>query len=106
MAASPSRTSTSPSPICEEQHAHPRRTGRHRQRRRHALTELINNPEVELTGVWVSSEAKVGKDAAELAGLDTPTSIKAIPAVVAAEPGIRTTLDLPLVNAKGLYAGV
>ena len=32
--------------------------------------------------------------------------VNAIPAVVAAEPGIRTTLDLPLVNAKGLYAGL
>ena len=26
------------------------------------------------------------------------------PAVVAAEPGICTTLDLPLVTGKGLYA--
>lgn len=30
--------------------------------------------------------------------------VNAIPAVVAAEPGIRTTLDLPLVTGKGLYA--
>ncbi|MDT5239479.1 MAG: hypothetical protein QOD97_1677 [Mycobacterium sp.] len=55
----------------------------------HALTELITNPEFELTGVWVSSEAKVGKDAAELAGLDTPTGIKAtndLDAVLATEP--------------------
>ena len=37
---------------------------------RHALTELITNPQFELTGVWVSSEAKAGKDAAELAGLE------------------------------------
>jgi hypothetical protein len=25
--------------------------------------------------------------------------------VIAAEPGIRTTLDLPLVTGRGLYAG-
>ncbi len=30
--------------------------------------------------------------------------VNAIPAVVAAEPGICTTLDLPLVTGKGLYA--
>ena len=29
--------------------------------------------------------------------------INAIEAVVAAEPGIRTTLDLPLLTGKGLY---
>jgi len=30
--------------------------------------------------------------------------VNAIPAVVAAAPGICTTLDLPLVTGKGLYA--
>ena len=34
----------------------------------HALRALITNPEFELTGVWVSSDAKAGKDAAEIAG--------------------------------------
>ena len=43
----------------------------------HALRSLITNPTYELTGVWVSSEAKAGKDAAELVGLDTPTGILA-----------------------------
>ena len=31
--------------------------------------------------------------------------VNAIPAVVAAPPGIRTTLDLPLITGNGLYAG-
>jgi hypothetical protein len=31
--------------------------------------------------------------------------VNAIPAVVDAPPGIRTTLDLPLITGKGLYAG-
>jgi hypothetical protein len=31
--------------------------------------------------------------------------VNAIPAVIAAPPGIRTTLDLPLVTGRGLYAG-
>jgi 2,4-diaminopentanoate dehydrogenase len=30
--------------------------------------------------------------------------VNAIPAVVAAPPGIRTTLDLPLITGRGLYA--
>jgi hypothetical protein len=30
--------------------------------------------------------------------------VNAIPDVVTAAPGIRTTLDMPLVSGKGLYA--
>ena len=30
----------------------------------HSLKALITNPAYELTGVWVSSEAKAGQDAA------------------------------------------
>ena len=55
----------------------------------HALTELITNPQFELTGVWVSSESKAGKDAAELVGLEGSTGITAtndLEAVLAAEP--------------------
>jgi hypothetical protein len=44
---------------------------------RHALTQLITDPRFELTGVFVSSDAKAGKDAAELAGLDDSTGITA-----------------------------
>ncbi|MEZ0054024.1 hypothetical protein ABIA30_005063 [Mycobacterium sp. MAA66] len=44
---------------------------------RHALTQLITNPGYELTGVWVSSPTKAGKDAGELAGLDVSTGITA-----------------------------
>ncbi|HEU4362980.1 MAG TPA: diacylglycerol kinase [Mycobacterium sp.] len=43
----------------------------------HALKSLITNPEFELTGVWVSSNAKAGKDAGQLAGLDVSTGVKA-----------------------------
>ena len=56
---------------------------------RHALTQLITDPRFELTGVWVSSEAKAGKDAAELAGLDQPTGVTAttdLEAILAAKP--------------------
>ena len=43
----------------------------------HALQALITNPDYELTGVWVSSDAKAGKDAGEIAGLDVSTGIAA-----------------------------
>lgn len=55
----------------------------------HALKALITNPDYELTGVWVSSAAKAGKDAGELAGLDVSTGIKAttdLDAVLATGP--------------------
>jgi 2,4-diaminopentanoate dehydrogenase len=55
----------------------------------HALRELIDNPLFELTGVWVSSEAKAGKDAAELIGEKQPTGITAttdLDAVLATQP--------------------
>jgi 4-hydroxy-tetrahydrodipicolinate reductase len=55
----------------------------------HALASLITNPLFELTGVWVSSAAKAGKDAAELAGLDGSTGITAstdLDAVLATGP--------------------
>ena len=54
-----------------------------------ALRGLITNPEFELTGLCVSSEAKVGKDAGALAGLDVATGIAAtddLDAVLATKP--------------------
>jgi hypothetical protein len=54
-----------------------------------ALRQLVNDARFDLTGVWVSSEAKVGKDAGELAGLDVTTGVAAVndlDAIVAAKP--------------------
>ena len=42
-----------------------------------ALRQLVNDARFDLTGVWVSSEVKVGKDAGELAGLDVTTGVAA-----------------------------
>lgn len=42
-----------------------------------ALAALLGNPAYELTAVGVSTDAKVGKDAGELAGLDVVTGITA-----------------------------
>src|SRR5579884_508045 len=55
----------------------------------HALKALITNPEFELTAVWVSSDTKAGKDAAELAGLADSTGVLAstdLDAVLATGP--------------------
>jgi hypothetical protein len=54
-----------------------------------ALRQLITDSRFDLTGVWVSSDAKVGKDAAELAGLEVSTGVTAtndLDAIVAAAP--------------------
>jgi 2,4-diaminopentanoate dehydrogenase len=55
----------------------------------HALTGILANPAFELAAVWVSSQSKAGKDAAELAGLDSPTGINAtndLAELIAAQP--------------------
>ncbi|WNG86616.1 diacylglycerol kinase [Mycobacterium sp. ITM-2016-00317] len=56
---------------------------------RHALAQLITDPRFELTAVWVSSPAKAGKDAGELAGLPDLTGVSAttdLDAVLATQP--------------------
>lgn len=55
----------------------------------HALRSVTTNPAFELTGVWVSSDAKAGRDAGELAGLDVSTGVTAttdLDAVLATKP--------------------
>jgi hypothetical protein len=44
---------------------------------RHSLRAIVGRPDLELVGVHAASPAKVGKDAAELCGLDEPTGITA-----------------------------
>jgi 4-hydroxy-tetrahydrodipicolinate reductase len=54
-----------------------------------ALRSIIEHPGLELVGLVVSDPAKVGKDAAELCGIDTPTGVLAISdgdALVAMKP--------------------
>ncbi|MCX4098499.1 diacylglycerol kinase [Nocardia sp. alder85J] len=56
-----------------------------------ALTGLIESPRYELTGVCVSTPAKVGRDAGELAGLGVTTGITAVgdlDALLATEPEV------------------
>ncbi len=54
-----------------------------------ALKQLVNDTRFDLTGAWVSTDAKVGKDAGELAGLDVVTGIAAtndLDAIIATKP--------------------
>jgi 2,4-diaminopentanoate dehydrogenase len=54
-----------------------------------ALKQLVSDPRFDLTGVWVFSDAKVGKDAGELAGLGVTTGVAAtndLDAIIAAKP--------------------
>ncbi|MFD6066690.1 hypothetical protein [Amycolatopsis lurida] len=44
---------------------------------RHTLAGIDARPDLELAGVWVSSEAKAGVDAGELAGLGRPSGVTA-----------------------------
>ena len=43
----------------------------------HALRAVLGNSGYDLTGVWVSSAEKAGKDAGELAGIGRATGIVA-----------------------------
>jgi 2,4-diaminopentanoate dehydrogenase len=54
-----------------------------------ALKQLVNDARFDLTSVWVSTDAKVGKDAGELAGLGVTTAVAAtndLDAIIAAKP--------------------
>lgn len=49
----------------------------------HSLRSIVEHPDLDLVGVHASSPAKVGRDAAELCGLDAPTGILATDDVAA-----------------------
>ena len=56
---------------------------------RHALIGVDARPDLDLVGVWVSSEAKAGRDAGELAGLGRELGVSAthdVEAILALEP--------------------
>lgn len=56
---------------------------------RHSLAAVIGRPDLELVGVHASGPDKIGRDAADLCGLPTPTGILAtgdVDALIALEP--------------------
>jgi hypothetical protein len=55
----------------------------------HAIQAVVEHPQMELVGLWVHSESKVGKDAGEIAGLGRDIGVKAthdIETIIAARP--------------------
>lgn len=62
------------------------------------LRTVIEHPELELVGLWVSSESKIGKDAGELAG----TSNTGVRATNAAEDLIAMDADCVLYMRQGV----
>ena len=55
----------------------------------HSLRALIRHPNLELVGLHANAEAKQGKDAGELAGLDVVTGVQAtndVDALMALKP--------------------
>ena len=55
----------------------------------HSLRHLIRHPDMELVGVHAHNPAKIGKDAAELAGLSELTGVHAtddVDALLALKP--------------------
>jgi len=55
----------------------------------HAIKAVAEHPQMELVGLWVHSEGKVGRDAGELAGLGRDLGVKAthdLEAIVALKP--------------------
>lgn len=74
-----------------------------------ALKQLITDERFDLIGVWVSSDAKVGKDAAELAGLDTSTGVLAtndLDAIISARPECAVYCAMGDVRLKEAMADV
>lgn len=65
---------------------------------RYALRGIIGHPDLDLVGVWVSNDAKAGKDAAELCGLDTPTGVRA---TTDADALVALDADVVSYNATG-----
>jgi len=56
---------------------------------RHSLRAIIGRPDLQLVGVHAASPNKIGRDAAELCGLDEPTGVVAtddIDALIALKP--------------------
>lgn len=58
---------------------------------RHTLRQIVESPLLELVGVHAYSADKIGRDAAELCGLDAPTGVRAtedVDALVALRPDV------------------
>jgi 2,4-diaminopentanoate dehydrogenase len=66
-----------------------------------ALTQLIEDPQFELTAVGVSTDSKVGKDAGELAGLSGILATTGITATKGVDGALATAPDCVVYTADG-----
>ncbi|PQP50658.1 diacylglycerol kinase [Mycolicibacterium vanbaalenii] len=74
-----------------------------------ALRQLIEDPRFALTGVWVSSQEKVGRDAGELARLGVTTGVAAVDdmaAIIDAKPDCAVYCAMGDVRPKEALADV
>lgn len=74
-----------------------------------ALRQLVEDNRFELTGVWVSTAAKVGKDAGELAHLDVHTGVTAtddMAEIIAAAPDCAVYCAMGDIRPKEALADV
>ena len=74
-----------------------------------ALRQLIEDPRFELTGVWVSSQEKVGRDAGALARLGVTTGVAAVDdmsAIIEAKPDCAVYCAMGDVRPKEALADV
>jgi len=65
---------------------------------RHALRAVLEHPELELAGCYVTSAAKSGRDVAELLGLDEPVGVRAtddVEAILGAPADVVLHMPLP-----------
>ena len=86
---------------------------------RQAVAAVHRHADLELVGALVHSDARAGRDIGEVCGIGPVgvtatteqgclgTAMHAVHAVVpvcAAEPGVRTFLDLPMITGRGVLA--
>ena len=71
----------------------------------HALRAVLGNSGYDLTGVWVSSAEKAGKDAGELAGIGRATGIVATTKHVISRHALRIEMIVLLVVTVSTVAG-
>jgi hypothetical protein len=67
---------------------------------RYALRQILDHPELELAGVYVTSDAKVGRDAGDLCGRP-PTGVRATRRRGAPRHGHRLRLKTPAPPVPG-----
>ena len=75
---------------------------------RHAIRTVVERPDLELAGLLVTNPAKVGKDAAEIAGLEGKVGVVAtsdVDAIIALDADVVLHMPLPSLIHGDLWTG-